>query len=195
MGERMEPLLSGKATDPGRRRIIGCFLKRCCGASAPVRRPELMRAGSSAPFRELEQYFSTVSSVPLSGGCRRDFLIVLSACYPTIAIDRSYRWTGQSCTPTPRLPGRKKGLLRPYARMKVSDAHMSGLTRTIVARTDAIGKLIRFVILPGPSHDLSRIGWRYRCSWTLWISRHGSATRPVTQTPCWIGLRNTESRR
>jgi len=31
---------------------------------------------------------------------------------------------------------------------------MSGLTRTIVARTDAIGTLIRFVVLPGPSHDL-----------------------------------------
>jgi len=30
---------------------------------------------------------------------------------------------------------------------------MSGLTSKIVARTDAIGTLIRFVILPGQSHD------------------------------------------
>jgi len=37
--------------------------------------------------------------------------------------------------------------------MKASDAHMSGLTRKSVARTDAIGTLIRFVVLPGPSHD------------------------------------------
>ena len=39
------------------------------------------------------------------------------------------------------------------AHREASDAHMSGLTSKSVALTDAIGKLIRFVILPGQSHD------------------------------------------
>ncbi len=39
------------------------------------------------------------------------------------------------------------------AHREASDAHMSGLTSKSVARTDAIGTLIRFVVLPGPSHD------------------------------------------
>ncbi len=47
----------------------------------------------------------------------------------------------------PRLPGRKKGLLRRHRTFK------GGLTSKSVALTDAIGTLIRFVILPGQSHD------------------------------------------
>ncbi len=173
---------------PAGRRIIGCFLKRCCGVSARDRRHEPVRAGSSRVLWEREPYRPALSSVPLSSGCRRDFLSVVSACYPTHSIGRSYRWTGRSCKPMPRPPGRKKGLIERHRTLE------GGLTSKIVALTDAIGKLIRFVVLPGPSHDRVAIPMLLDPV-TLWISRHGSATWPVTRTPYWIGLRNTESRR
>jgi len=96
---------------PAGRRITASFWRRCCGVSARDRRPKPVRAGSSRVLWEREPYRPALSSVPLSGGCRRGFLIVVSTCYPTNSIDRSYRWTARSCTPMPRLPGRKKGLM------------------------------------------------------------------------------------
>ena len=103
---------------PAGRRIIGCFLKRCCGVSARDRRHEPVRAGSSRVLWEREPCRPALSSVPLSGGCRRGFLSVVSACYPTNSIGRSYRWMGRSCKPMPRPPGRKKGLLRRHRAFK-----------------------------------------------------------------------------
>ena len=88
-----------------------------------------------------------MSSGAFAGGFKKDFLIVFSTCYPTNSIGRSYRWMARSCKPMPRPPGRKKGLLRRHRAFK------GGLTSKIVARTDAIGTLIRFVVLPGQSHD------------------------------------------
>ena len=100
------------------RRIIGCFLKRCCGVSARDRRHEPMRAGSSRVLWEREPCRPALSSVPLSSGCRRGFLSVVSACYPTHSIYQSYRWTERSCKPTQRLRDPKKGLIRRHQTFK-----------------------------------------------------------------------------
>ena len=40
------------------------------------------------------------------------------------------------------------------AHAKASGSEKSGLTSKTVALTDTVGKLIRFVVLPGQSHDL-----------------------------------------
>ena len=91
------------------RRIIGCFLKPCCGASARDCRggifPRILVTG-------------TVSSGAFAGGCRRDFRVVFSACYPTISICRSYRSTARSCRRMPRLRDPKKELIRRHRTFK-----------------------------------------------------------------------------
>ncbi len=55
------------------------------------------------------------------------------------------------------------------AHREASDAR-GGLTSKSVARTDAIGKLIRFVVLPGPSHDRMAIPALLQdIAFTTWI--------------------------
>ncbi len=103
---------------PAGRRTTASFWRRCCGVSARDRRHEPMRAGSSRVLWEREPCRPALSSVPLSGGCRRGFLSVVSTCYPTHSIGRSYRWMARSCKPMPRLPGRKKELLRRHRTFK-----------------------------------------------------------------------------
>ncbi len=100
------------------RRTTASFWRRCCGVSARDRRHEPMRAGSSRVLWEREPYRPVLSSVPLSGGYRRGFLSVVSACYPTHSIGRSYRSTARSCRPMPRPPGRKKGLIERHRTLK-----------------------------------------------------------------------------
>ncbi len=54
-----------------------------------------------------------------------------------------------SCRRTRRLPGRKKGLCQ-----QGIGRSRGGLTSKIVAVMDALGYLVKFVILPGQKHDL-----------------------------------------
>ncbi len=100
------------------RRTTASFWRRCCGGFARDRRHEPVRAGSSRVLWEREPCRPALSSVPLSSGCRRGFLSVVSACYPTNSIGRSYRSTARSCKLMPRPPGRKKGLIERHRTLK-----------------------------------------------------------------------------
>ena len=64
--------------------------------------------------------------------------------------DRVGGWDDHA-SPREGLRGGKRGSCEGIGRSK------GGLTSKIVALTDALGKLIRFIILPGQSHDLMAI--------------------------------------
>ena len=131
MWERVEPLLSGKATDPGLtadNRFLEAALWR-------------FRTGAPCEIFRAVLAIGTVISGAFAGGCRRDFLSVFSACYLMISINRIGR-RHDHASPCQGFRIRKRGSCEGIGRSK------GGLTSKIVALTDAIGKLIRFVVLP-----------------------------------------------
>ncbi len=102
----------------------------------------------SAIFRR-----GSASSTACAGGFAvsrfRVFLNVFSMRYPRRSTSNTYSLTVLSCRRIRRLRGRKRGPCR-----QGIGRSRGGLTSKIVAVTDALGYLVKFVILPGQKHDL-----------------------------------------
>ena len=140
MWERIELLLSGKATDSGRTADNRLFLEAV-----------LWRFRTGSPWRDLPARFGNWNSVfqrflrwVQKGLFDRIFNSVIGRIR---SISRVGGWHDHAGACEGLRVG-KRGSCEGIGRSK------GGLTSKIVALTDAIGKLVRFVVLPGQSHDL-----------------------------------------
>ena len=93
-----------------------------------------------------------VSSSGSGVGPRRIFVNVLSRRDPVIGMSRWCLSMARSCQPTKRRPGPKRG-----SGIRRNRPLEGGLTRQVVALTDAVGHRIRFGVLPGQTHDLKAV--------------------------------------
>ena len=128
--ERVAPHLPGKVGDPGRRRTIGCFWKRC--------------SGLRAPWRDLGPRFGLWNSVyrPPTWAEKGVFESLFKLLSPDPATPSGHHRPSTSMAPAQggtqnQAIGRSRG----------------GLTTKIVALVDALGNLTRFLLLPGQRHD------------------------------------------
>ncbi len=143
MWARTRPMLPGKATDPGVTAAVGrMFLEAV-----------LWRIRTGSPWRDLPEHFGKeahLQALPQMGpfGCLRTGIQrVVRRVRPRIHLRGRHHRAGtpEGCRCKRGTSGQGIGRSR------------GGLTGRIVAVVDALGCLVRFVILPGQAHDLAGV--------------------------------------
>ena len=141
MWGRIKDMLPGKATDPG----VTAADSRLFAEAA------LWRIRTGTPWRDLPERFGNCGSV-----FKRFRRWALSGIFERVfkALSRRFELGYVFVDGTAVQAHRKAAGAKGGSSRQGTGRSRGGLTGKIVAVTDALGYLVRFVILPGQSHDL-----------------------------------------